>query len=504
LTNQEYFERLGSDEIKWGRPFEALLGLMEAQLAFETPAIGGKDSMSGTYKDIHVPPTLITFAITTDKTDNIVSSAFKEPGNYIYLLKHQPLEDNRPNYEQLKDNFAALHEKMQDKTIVSAKTIKAGGLGAAIAKMAFGNNIGAAIQTKEDPYGFNLGSIVVESKETILDDRFTLLGILTKEPDLVINAEKVSLKDALSAWTSRYESLYPRNVNTNIDTLADLPLVKKESGYSKVRVEKPVVVIPVFPGQNCEYDTTAKFERAGAEVHQIVFNNLSVENIEKSIDTLAKEIEKAQILMIVGGFSSGDEPDGSGKFIANVLRNPKIAAAISTMRENDGLILGICNGFQALVKSGLLPYGDVNALSEDSPTLFRNDINRHVSHIGRTRITSNASPWLASFTPGQTHSVAFSHGEGKFVASKEMLEKLAANGQIATQYVNEEGVPTMNGLDNINGSSLAIEGILSEDGRIFGKMGHSERYEEGLMQNIAGDKDQDIFANGVRFFTHGK
>lgn len=263
-----------------------------------------------------------------------------------------------------------------------------------------------------------------------------------------------------------------------------------------------MVVIPVFPGQNCEYDTTEKFERAGAQVHQVVFNNLTVENIKKSIDTLSKEIEKAQILMIVGGFSSGDEPDGSGKFIANVLRNEKIWNAIQKMRENDGLILGICNGFQALIKSGLLPYGDIEKLDGNNPTLFRNDINRHVSHIARTRVTSNKSPWMQGIDTGSIHSIAMSHGEGKFVASEEVLKQLLENGQIATQYVNEMGIPTMDGLDNINGSSMAIEGIYSEDGKIFGKMGHSERYEKGLFKNIAGNKDQNIFENGVRYFTH--
>ncbi|MCF0106113.1 MAG: phosphoribosylformylglycinamidine synthase subunit PurQ, partial [Holdemanella sp.] len=376
-----------------------------------------------------------------------------------------------------------------------------GGIGYAISKMAFGNKLGVAIVTDEDVYGMNTGSIIVEANETILDDHFTLLGIINDSKEIVINDEKVSVEDALCAWTKRYDKVYPMIVDKNKDVVPT-PLTDKKVPQSKVQVEKPVVVIPVFPGQNCEYDTTQKFERAGGEVHQVVFNNLTVENIQKSIDTLASEIEKAQILMIVGGFSSGDEPDGSGKFIANVLRNPKISSAISTMRANDGLILGICNGFQALIKSGLLPYGDVELLDANNPTLFRNNINRHVSHIARTRITSNASPWLAGMEAGAIHSIAMSHGEGKFVASEDVLKKLLENGQIATQYVNERGIPTMDGLDNINGSSMAIEGIFSEDGKIFGKMGHSERYEDGLFKNIAGNKDQNIFENGIRYFTH--
>lgn len=501
LSNQEYFERVGKDPKKWGNPLQALLGLIEAQLAFETPSIGGKDSMSGTYMDIHVPPTLISFAVTTGKADEVVSAAFKEAGHPLYLLKHQPNADKTPNYEQLKSNFKALKEEMEKGNIAAAKSVKNGGIGAAAAKMAFGNGIGATIEC-ENPFGFNIGSILVEANEEIHDPAFENIGFTKVEKELTINKETTSLKEAEKAWTKRYNELYPIAVDTQVIETVDTPLCKGEKQYSKVKVEKPVVVIPIFPGQNCEYDTTAKFERAGGEVHQVVFNNQSVENIQKSIDTLAEEIKNAQILMIVGGFSSGDEPDGSGKFIASVLRNPKIWASIEQLKANDGLILGICNGFQALIKSGLLPYGDIESLNAESPTLFRNDINRHVSHIVSTRITSNKSPWLQSFTPGQTHSIAISHGEGKFVASDEVLNALIENGQIATQYVNEEGVPSMNGYDNRNGSYMAIEGILSEDGKIFGKMGHSERYEEGLFQNIAGDKDQDIFANGIKYFTH--
>ena len=501
LSNQEYFERVANDPVKWGRPFEALLGLIDAQLAFETPSIGGKDSMSGTFKDIHVPPTVITFAVTSCKTKDIISAEFKKPGNYVYLVKHNRLEDNMPNYEQLKDNFKTVHSYMLHGKIVSASSVKFGGIGYAIAKMAFGNKLGVAIMTDEDVYGTNIGSMVVEAKEAINDPHFTLLGIVNDSKEIVINEESIKVEDALKAWEKRYHDIYPMTVD-NGKEIVPTPMTSVELSQSKVVVEKPVVVIPVFPGQNCEYDTTEKFERAGAKVHQVVFNNLTVENIKKSIDTLADEISKAQILMVVGGFSSGDEPDGSGKFIANVLRNKKIWNAIQIMRENDGLILGICNGFQALIKLGLLPYGDIEKLDANNPTLFRNNINRHVSHIARTRVTSNKSPWMQGIDAGTIHSIAMSHGEGKFVASKEVLEKLLENGQVATQYVNEKGIPTMDGVDNINGSSMAIEGIFSEDGKIFGKMGHSERWEEGLFKNIAGNKDQNIFENGVRYFTH--
>ena len=457
--------------------------------------------MSGTFKDIHVPPTVITFACTTAKTDSIVSASFKNPGDYVYLVKHTPLENHMPDYEGLKANFETVSKYMKEKKVVAASTIKFGGIGACVAKMAFGSKVGVAISTEEDVYGFNLGSMIIETTESIQDEHLQLIGILNEDSKIVLNEETVEIEEALNVWTKRYAKIYPMRVDEGKETI-DTPLNDVEVCQSKVVVEQPKVVIPVFPGQNCEFDTTAKFERAGAIVKQVVFNNLTVENIQKSIDTLAQEISTAQILMIVGGFSSGDEPDGSGKFIANVLRNPSIAKAIDTMRANEGLILGICNGFQALIKSGLLPYGDIEKLDSNNPTLFRNNINRHVSHIARTRITSNASPWLAGMKAGSVYSIAVSHGEGKFVASKEVLDKLVQNGQIATQYVNEEGVPTMDGVDNLNGSSLAIEGIFSEDGRIFGKMGHSERYESGLFQNIAGNKDQDIFANGVRYFTH--
>ena len=501
LSNQEYFEHLSKDDKKWGNPFQALLGLIDAQLAFETPAIGGKDSMSGTYNDIHVPPTVITFAVTTAKTDEIVSAAFKKASNYVYLIKHHPGKNNVPNYEELKDNFNTIHKYMHNGKIVSAATVKFGGLGATLARMSFGNKIGVAVQTDEDLYGFNIGSIVVETTESIQDPHFTLLGMTKVEPEIILNEEKTKISDAIAIWQKRYDKIYPATTDRNGKAL-QTPLTNVELPLSKKVVETPKVVIPIFPGQNCEYDTTQQFERAGATVTQVVFNNMSVADIQASIDKLAKEIETEQILMLVGGFSSGDEPDGSGKFIATVLKNPKINAAVEKMRANEGLILGICNGFQALIKSGLLPYGDVKKLDAQNPTLFRNNINRHVSHIARTRVTSNKSPWLQGCTPGSMYSIAMSHGEGKFVASDAVIEKLLANGQVATQYVNEFGHPTMNGVDNINGSTLAIEGIVSEDGHIFGKMGHSERYESGLFQNIDGNKEQNIFANGVRFFTH--
>lgn len=500
LTNQEYFERLQTDPVKWGKPMQALLGLIEAEMAFETPAIGGKDSMSGTFNDISVPPTLITFAVTIEHTDHITSAAFKQPGSYIYYIKHHAHEDHTPNYEECKSNFEKVREHILNKDIIAASTVKFGGLAESLAKMSFGNHIGVKVVTDEPLYDLSIGSIVVESTKEIHDPAFLLLGKTTDDARISINDIWLSVEEAISVWCERYAKLYPMAVNTDLGKI-DTPLY--EAGTepkAKQSIDKPKVIIPVFPGQNCEYDTMQQFARAGGDPEIYVFNNLNVAAIERSIKELSAKIANAQILMLVGGFSSGDEPDGSGKFIASVLKNPQVNAAIQTMLTNDGLILGICNGFQALIKSGLLPYGDITKQNESSPTLFRNDINRHVSHIAYTQVASNKSPWLSSFKPGTKHSVAMSHGEGKFVCDEATAKKLFENGQVATQYVDLDGDPTMNGFYNVNGSTLAIEGITSEDGRIFGKMGHSERYEEGLFQNIDGDKLQNIIENGVNYF----
>ena len=502
LTNQEYFERLNKDEDKWGWPVQALLGLLEAQMEFGTPAIGGKDSMSGTFNDIHVPPTLITFAVVTENTSHITSAALKGANHPLYVLRHTPKEDGTPDYEGLKANFAALRKAQDARLILAAKTATQGGLEAVLAKMAFGNGIGANV-TLKNPSGFDFGSILVEAAEEINDPAFEKIGQTTDEELLVINDQAIPMEDALAAWTKRYDKLYPHFANAKREEkIPALGAKADEMEYSKVQVDKPVVVIPVFPGQNCEYDCAMQFERAGAEVHTVVLNNLDVDSLKASMANLADEISKAQILMLVGGFSSGDEPDGSGKFIANALASEQIKKAIATMRANDGLILGICNGFQALVKSGLLPFDTLGEVHEEGATLFHNDINRHVSRMAATRTATTKSPWLQFFTPGQEFTVAVSHGEGKFMVSEEDLKTLADNGQIAFQYVDLQGNPTYDGRYNPNGSFYAIEGVISPDGRILGKMGHSERYEEGLFQNIDGNKNQPLFENGVRFFTH--
>ncbi len=502
LSNQEYFERLNKNESAWGKPTQALLGLIEAQMAFETPAIGGKDSMSGTFKDISVPPTLITFAVTSDKVDHIVSSEFKQANSYVYLVKHTPNANKTPNYDQLKANFDKVLEANYAGKVLAASTVKFGGISEALCKMSFGNKVGVNVTTNEDVYALSIGSIVLETSEKMDDEAFILLGTTTDTNTIVINNETITIDEAINVWCERYNKLYPMTVD-NEETTIETPLfnaTEKKAASKKYDTVK--VLIPVFPGQNCEYDTKQQFERAGGEVEIYVFNNLNVESIDRSIKELSAKIKESQILMIVGGFSSGDEPDGSGKFIANILSNPLVNEAVQTLLANDGLILGICNGFQALIKSGLLPYGNIEELNENSPTLFRNNINRHVSHIATTRVASNMSPWLADLTPGDTYSIAMSHGEGKFVVSEEMAKELFANGQVATQYVDLDGNPTMNGAYNLNGSYYAIEGITSKDGRIFGKMGHSERYEDGLFKNIHGEKMQNIFQNGINYFKN--
>ena len=458
--------------------------------------------MSGTFNDISVPPTLITFAVTTEQSKHITSAAFKHSGSYIYYIKHHNKADYTPDYEECRHNFDKIHQYIKDGKICSAATVKFGGLAETLAKMSFGNHIGVEVNTKESLYDRSIGSIVVETCEEINDPSFALLGKTTAAETLKINGVCVKINTAIATWSERYAAIYPAAVNTDRKKITTPIYVSDKPRFSTKQIEHPKVIIPVFPGQNCEYDTAQQFKRAGGDVEIAVFNNLNVESIQHSLTGLSEKIAKAQILMLSGGFSAGDEPDGSGKFIANVLSNAQIRAAVQTLLDNDGLILGICNGFQALIKSGLLPYGDIRQLNGNEPTLFRNDINRHVSHIAYTRITSNRSPWLASYEPKTVHSVAMSHGEGKFVCDDATAQMLMENGQVATQYVDLDGDPTMNGLYNINGSCFAIEGITSADGHILGKMGHSERYEEGLFQNISGDKDQNIFENGINYFRH--
>lgn len=495
---QEYFERMNSEEA-WGKPLAALLGALEMQLAFGLPAIGGKDSMSGTFNDINVPPTLIAFAAGTVDARKVISPEFKEKGNNIYIIRHTPEKDLTPDTAQLILNFENVRKGIESGDIISAWSVSFGGVAEGLAKMSFGNGIGADVKVDEkDLFDFGHGSIIVESKRELNFPNAEFIGKTTGN-NLVINGEEIGIGESFEANRGKFTKVYPdcsgvegsvENATSSFNT----------SIWEGEKTEHPVVFLPLFPGTNCDYDMTKAFEREGAEVRSSVFINLTPEDIEKSVEEMARNIDECHILAISGGFSAGDEPDGSGKFIANVLLNDTVKSAIKRLQQRGGLILGICNGFQALVKSGLLPYGKIGELTAESPTLFHNDINRHISQIVSTRVGSVASPWLEGFEVGELHSIAASHGEGKFMASPELAAKLRANGQIAFQYADATGNATMTSPANPNGSTEAIEGIISPDGRILGKMGHSERYADGLMKNIHGNKRQNLFANAVRYF----
>jgi len=495
---QEYFQRLEKDPQKWAQPFTALLGAIYVQKGFGLPAIGGKDSMSGTFKDLHVPPTLISFAVQTEKASKIISSEFKKPGHYIYLIKHDPTAYLMPNIKQLKKNFDFIYDMVTLGHIKAAFTIKQGGIAEAIAKMSFGNKIGANIKTGYPLFDKELGSIIVESDRPLIFDDAHLLGKTTSEALLVINREVIKIQKCIEAWQGKFSDVYPVTSSTNKTNIPVISCIQKQFKSTLIS-GSPQVFLPVFPGTNCEYDTARAFEQAGAKTVMDVFVNQHFQQIEASIKRLVQHINQSQILMLSGGFSAGDEPDGSGKFITSVLMNERVRESIEKFLERDGLILGICNGFQALIKSGLLPYGQFGT-TNIAPTLTKNNLNRHISKIVNTRIASTNSPWLANVKVGDIHHIAISHGEGKFVASDQVLAQLIKNGQVVTQYVDLAGKPTMNELYNPNGSVAAIEGIISPNGRIFGKMGHSERVGAHIFKNVLGCYDQKIFQSGVEYF----
>lgn len=496
---QEYFERMNSEKA-WGKPLAALLGALEMQLAFRLPAIGGKDSMSGTFNDINVPPTLISFTAGTVDARKVISPEFKKGGNHIYLVRHTPNADFTPDTASLIQNFNNIRKGIESRAITSAWSVGFGGVAEGIAKMSFGNGIGAEINLDEETlFAYGNGSIIVESEQELNFPNAELIGQTLAEPTLHINGELITIDESFDANRVKFTEIYPdrSGVTGSVENATSGACTAKWEGE---KTEHPVVYLPVFPGTNCDYDMTKAFEREGAEVRTSVFCNLTAEDIERSVREMAEHIDQAHILGISGGFSAGDEPDGSGKFIANILLNDTVKAAIKRLQSRGGLIIGICNGFQALVKSGLLPFGNIGELSAESPTLFHNDIHRHISQMVTTRIGSVASPWLAGFEVGDLHSIAASHGEGKFMASPELAAQLRQNGQIAFQYTDAEGNATMNSPENPNGSVEAIEGIISPDGRILGKMGHSERYGEGLFKNIHGNKNQNLFRNAVNYF----
>ncbi|MDS0524358.1 phosphoribosylformylglycinamidine synthase [Clostridium sp. SHJSY1] len=511
LTFQEYFERLGKKSERWGKPFAALLGAYKAQEDLGIPAIGGKDSMSGSFEDIDVPPSLVSFAVGYEKANRIISPEFKETNSTLILLQAEKLEDGTINMDKFKKNLEVLYELIGAKKVISASTIKFGGAAESITKMSLGNRIGAEVDnlSKEELFGLNYGSILLEVsanvniQEEFKECLYKVIGKTLEEEvirvnDYGFNIEITELDKALEEKLSPVFTIKTEETNEKVNVAS---FNKRNTISPKVKIAKPKVVIPVFPGNNCEDDCAKSFLREGAEVKQVILRNLNKEILTESIEKLAEEIKTAQIIMIPGGFSAGDEPDGSGKFIATVFRNEKIKNAVMDLLNNrDGLILGICNGFQALIKLGLLPYGEIKDIEEDMATLTYNNINRHMSSHVRTKITSIKSPWLSEVNLEDIHTIAISHGEGRFVAPESLLKELEVNGQIATQYVDFDGEVSLDMPYNPNGSMLGIEGITSPDGRIFGKMGHSERIGTDLYRNIPGEFDQKLFKAGVNYF----
>lgn len=513
LTFQEYFEKLGNNPEKWGKPFSALLGAFYAQSKFEIPAIGGKDSMSGTFKDIEVPPTLVSFAVDTVDAKKVVSPEFKKADSKVVMLCVNKAENDVVDFEELKRNLDKVRELIHGNKVLSTYALGFAGVGEAISKMAFGNKIGFKFSeeaekafTDDKLFEASYGNIVLELANDDLSMlegyNYVVLGSTVKEASIFIKGEELALDELYKAHCSTLEPIFPtktEEVKSKIETISYIS--QGEAKKSSLSIATPRVFIPAFPGTNCEYDSASAFERAGANANIRVFKNLTYKDIEDSIDTIVNEIKSSQIIMLPGGFSAGDEPDGSGKFIATVFRNPRVQEAINEfLTQKDGLMLGICNGFQVLIKLGLVPYGEIRVPSESAPTLTYNNIGRHQAKIARTRISSNKSPWLAQTNVGDIHNIAISHGEGKFVASEDVMRKLIANGQVATQYVDFNNEATYDIEFNPNGSFYAVEGITSADGRVFGKMGHSERIGEEVFKNIIGEKDQKIFESGVKYF----
>ena len=509
LTFQEYFEKLGKDKTKWGKPFSALLGAYYAQKEFEIPAIGGKDSMSGTFEHINVPPTLVSFAVDTVDAEYVVSQEFKKAGSVLAVIKTPTLESGIPDFDILKKNLDKIRELTQAKKVLASYALGYAGLGEAIAKMAFGNKIGFEVAKDVDAdklFDPAYGNIALEMDKAdlaLLEGLdYKVAGKTIEGQYIDVDGYKVCLGKIYKAYESTLEPIFPTKAVEPTGEVKNINFIVNEHQKSSLSIAQPKVFIPAFPGTNCEYDSARAFEDAGAKASIKVFRNLNYANIEDSIETMVKEIESSQIVMIPGGFSAGDEPDGSAKFIATVFRNPKIAEAVNDLLTNrDGLMLGICNGFQALIKLGLVPYGEIKPVTaEDAPTITYNNIGRHQAKVVTTRIASNKSPWLAGTQVGDLHSISISHGEGKFVANKETFDQLVANGQIATQYVDLDGNATYDIDYNPNGSFYAVEGITSADGRILGKMGHSERIGKYTLKNIHGEKDQKIFESGVNYF----
>ena len=507
FTFQEYFRRLGEDPKRWGEPMAALLGAYDAQIKLGLPSIGGKDSMSGSFNDIDVPPTLCSFAVDIAKTGDIVSPELKKAGNVLVKFDIEKDKYSLPVYEQLMSLYSQITDMIKSKIIVSAYAVGFGGICEAVSKMAFGNGFGVKVEESLDSdelFAKDYGSIIAEVSADDLDKisaEYKKIAVVTDDAEFVYGDTKISMKEALENWTGRLESVFPTRSDVEQTKLEDKLFDAKTVYTAKNKVARPKVFIPVFPGTNCEYDTTKAFELAGADVETVVFKNMTESQIVESVNAFEKAIRDSQILMFSGGFSAGDEPDGSAKFIASIFRNPKIMDAVhELLQKRDGLALGICNGFQALIKLGLVPFGEIKPQTADAPTLTTNSIGRHISKSVYTKVVTNKSPWLMKADLGGVYAIPASHGEGRFVAPKNVIDDLFANGQVATRYVDLNGVPTMDEDYNPNGSYAAIEGITSPDGRVLGKMAHSERIGDSVAINIVGNQNQHIFESGVSYF----
>lgn len=502
LTFQEYFEKLGTDPQRWGKPMAALLGALEAQRQLKAAAIGGKDSMSGSFDDIDVPPTLVSFAISAANTDNIISPEFKKPGSAVVLLQAEQDSQGLLEEKSLLETLNQVERLIANRQASAVYVPELGGVGAAVAKMAFGNDLGFAY----DPAFSGLfearrGAFVVELAEGApLCGQ--LIGHTLEQKEIRLpSGESVALPELLAVYEAVLEPVFPVKAQTQ----GAAPLFSFSGKPVKgpaVKTATPRVLIPVFPGANCEYDTARAFEKAGAQPEILVLRNLTAAQINESVERMEKAIANSQIIALPGGFSGGDEPDGSAKFITAFFRNPRVSEAVhGLLRQRDGLMIGVCNGFQALIKLGLLPYGEIRQMTAEDATLTYNVIGRHQSGLTRTRICANWSPWLMLNQVGDIHTVAISHGEGRFAAPQALIDRLAANGQIAAQYVDETGAPSMDTAFNPNGSFCAVEGVTSPDGRIFGKMCHSERWGDNLYKNVPGNKDQRLFEGAVRYYA---
>lgn len=503
LSFQEYFEKLGSDATKWGKPLASLLGAYDAQMNLGLAAIGGKDSMSGTYQDINVPPTLISFACAEGNIENIISPEFKQAGNYINYFGAELAENGLPDYSKLKNVFDFLHQNIINKNIVSVKVVKEGGVAVAVAKMCFGNFLGAEIKLRsEDLLRNNIGSFIIESTSELIYDDIKVIGKVKINKNLIINDLSFDIEKLLQVNQSVFENLFPTVESEKIIIDIDKDLEaneQKDIVFISHNIAKPKVFIPIFPGTNCEFETQTAFLNEGGLVESIPFNNLDQSGLDESIKLWVEKIKQSQILAFAGGFSAGDEPDGSAKFMVNVLKNERMKDAIHEFLERDGLLLGICNGFQALVKSGLLPYGEIRNLDENSPTLAHNAIGRHISQMVNVKVVNDKSPWLKAMKD-DIYTIPVSHGEGRFMASEESIAHLYKNGQIATQYVDFNNEVAHGMPFNPNQSLFGIEGLTSESGKIFGRMGHPERFSDGLMKNIPSANYHNIFKNGIEYF----